>query len=215
MDYLDYKKNEDYFTTGFKPLIIDDYLPKEEYDNLHDIIMGPEMEWNFKNVVDYHDPLSTISDENYMFTHLFWSPRSGSVSKVWDRIKLIIEDIKPQTLIKVQANLLTRTENHIENKFHYDHELVGSRLPDGTLISYTAIYYVNTNNGYTLFKDGNLKVDSVGNRIAIFDSSKLHKAVSCTDEKRRVVINFNYLTSLYGSNDQAELSKKRFKEANA
>ena len=51
--------------------------------------------------------------------------------------------------------------------------------------------------------------------MVIFDSSKLHKVVGCTDEKRRVVINFNYFTSLYGSTDQAELSKKRFKEANA
>ena len=28
--------------------VIDNFLPKEEYDNLYHIIMGPEMEWNFK-----------------------------------------------------------------------------------------------------------------------------------------------------------------------
>ena len=111
--------------------------------------------------------------------------------------------------------MTTRTETHLESAFHYDNEFAGSRLPDGTLTSYTAIYYVNTNNGYTLFKDGNLKVDSVGNRIVIFDSCKLHKAVSCTDEKRRVVINFNYFTHEYGTIDQYQKCLKDFKEANA
>ena len=209
MDYLNYKKNEDYFTTGFKPLIIDDYLPKEEYGNLYHTLMGQEMEWNFEKTVDY------IEDEKFMFTHLFWTPKLGQVSKIWDRIKLLIEDLKPQVLIKIKANLQTKTKDHIENNFHYDHELVGSRLSDGTLISYTAIYYVNTNNGYTLFEDGNCKVDCVGNRMIIFDSSKLHKSISSTDQKTRVVINFNYFTSLYNSTNQAELSKKLFKQANA
>ena len=41
------------------------------------------------------------------------------------------------------------------------------------------------------FKNGD-KVESVANRVVIFDSKLQHQAVSCTDEKVRVVINFNY-----------------------
>ena len=208
MDYLTYgRSNNKNDLNQIK--VIDNFLPKEEYDNLYRTLMGYEMIWNYQDVVDYEQ------GDNFMFCHLFWTTDRGLVTPLSDILEFFYTKLNTQILIRIKANLTTKTKTHLESEFHYDHEFVGSRLPDGTLTSYTAIYYVNTNNGYTLFKNGNLKVDSVGNRIAIFDSSKLHKAVSCTDEKRRVVINFNYFTSLYGSTDQAELSKKRFKEANA
>jgi hypothetical protein len=53
------------------------------------------------------------------------------------------------------------------------------------------VYYINTNNGWTEFKKGG-KVKSVENRMLIFDSSLEHMGVTCTDQKSRVVINFNY-----------------------
>ena len=49
---------------------------------------------------------------------------------------------------------------------------------------------MNTNDGYTEFENGH-RVESVANRVVIFDSNIKHTGVSCTDEKRRVVINFN------------------------
>ena len=209
MDYLNYDRTFKYLNDLNQIKVIDNFLPKEEYDKVYRTFMGYEMIWNYQDVVDYE------LGDNFMFCHLFWTTNSGLVSPLSDIIKPFYTKLQTQIIIRIKANLTTKTQTHLESNFHFDNEFVGSRLPDGTLTSYTAIYYVNTNNGYTLFKDGNLKVDSVGNRIVVFDSSKLHKAVSCTDEKRRVVINFNYFTSLYGSTDQAELSKKRFKEANA
>ena len=193
--------------------VIDNFLPEEHFDKISNLLMGSGMIWNYTDVVDY--PGSNNNNKS-QFTHLFFKTPTGFISPLSDLVKPFIGLLKIGVLIRIKANLNVRsTENNRESGFHYDHQFVGSRLPDGTLTSYTAIYYVNTNNGYTLFKDGNFKVDSVANRLVIFDSSKLHKAVRCTDEKRRVVINFNYFTSLYGSTDQAELSKKRFKEANA
>lgn len=55
----------------------------------------------------------------------------------------------------------------------------------------TSIFYVNTNNGYTLFKN-NQKVKSIENRMVIFKSSEIHSSVTCTDSKVRCVINFNF-----------------------
>ena len=57
--------------------------------------------------------------------------------------------------------------------------------------STTSIFYMNTNNGYTKFEDGT-KIESVANRLVSFPSNMKHKGSSCTDEKIRVVINFNY-----------------------
>ena len=55
----------------------------------------------------------------------------------------------------------------------------------------TSTYYINTNNGWTEFEDGG-KVESVANRMLVFDSNLVHGGVSCTDEKTRILINFNY-----------------------
>ena len=57
----------------------------------------------------------------------------------------------------------------------------------------TAIYYLNTNNGYTKFKKGG-KVKSVENRMVVFDSTFEHAAVTSTNVDRRLVVNFNYET---------------------
>ena len=48
------------------------------------------------------------------------------------------------------------------------------------------------NNGYSEFEDGT-KVESVANRMVTFPANVKHTGTSCTDEKTRVVINFNYL----------------------
>mgnify|MGYP001388441580 CR=1 FL=1 len=218
MDYLNYRKS-----VSHKPLekpqqisdanlkIIDNFLPEDQFKKIFDSIMGTGMMWNYNNIVDYDDQ----DDPKFQFVHLFYTQTNGIVSSLSNILEPFINLLKAQVLIRVKANLNTRClKNDRENRYHCDHELVGCKLPDGTLISYTAIYYVNTNNGYTLFKSGE-KVDSVANRIVIFDSSKLHKAVGCTDQKRRVVINFNYLTSAYSEVDQLVRLKKVCDEAEA
>ena len=59
----------------------------------------------------------------------------------------------------------------------------------------TAIYYLNSNNGSTVFKDSGDKVESVANRLIVFDGSIEHAGTSCTDDSRRVVLNINYIPS--------------------
>ena len=55
----------------------------------------------------------------------------------------------------------------------------------------TSIFYLNTNNGKTIFESG-LEVDSVENRMIIFDSNEKHHGITTTDTPRRCLINFNY-----------------------
>ena len=85
--------------------------------------------------------------------------------------------------MRVKANLNPRAENIDLGKFHRDVKYD----------CHTAIYYVNTNNGYTEFENGD-RVESVENRMVIFKSDTMHTGKSCTDENVRVLINFNYFT---------------------
>ena len=52
---------------------------------------------------------------------------------------------------------------------------------------------VMTESGGFCDSEDGTKVESVENRVLVFDSQLRHAGVPCTDEKRRVVINFNFI----------------------
>jgi hypothetical protein len=60
------------------------------------------------------------------------------------------------------------------------------------VLSYTAIYYVNSTDGYTEFRDGT-KVPSVENSMVVFPSYMEHTGTTCTDKRSRININMNYM----------------------
>ena len=47
------------------------------------------------------------------------------------------------------------------------------------------------NDGFTVLHDGT-KIESKRNRLLLFDGSKPHHSTNCTDDWRRININFNY-----------------------
>ena len=55
----------------------------------------------------------------------------------------------------------------------------------------TAIYYINSNDGFTEFENGDT-IESVENRLVTFPSRLHHTGTTCTNQKRRVVLNLNY-----------------------
>ena len=54
----------------------------------------------------------------------------------------------------------------------------------------TLVYSVNTNNGYTEFKDGT-KIPSVAKQLLIFDGNIPHRSVGQTDTNNRINLNIN------------------------
>ena len=91
-------------------------------------------------------------------------------------------------LDRIKLNLNHKTFFHRKSGFHTDQRKISERLSQH---QNTAVFYVNTNNGWTEFKNGD-KVKSVSNRIVIFDSNLEHSGNACTDQKTRILINFNY-----------------------
>ena len=57
---------------------------------------------------------------------------------------------------------------------------------------WSAIFFINTNNGKTLFKNIDKEIISKENRIVIFDGRLEHTGTTCTDQRNRILINFNY-----------------------
>ena len=160
------------------------------YDNfIKEFIMESNFPWYYNDYKVYEKDNDKYVDtlNNFQFTHLFYdahkhnysvnSPFFGTI------IMPLLDIIKPLTILRVKANLTTITDKIIVSDWHTD--LDGDKHK-------TAIYYVNTNNGKTFFKDG-FEVDSVENRMVIFDGNMIHAGSSTTDTKTRCVINLNFI----------------------
>ena len=124
----------------------------------------------------------------FMFCHVFYQAPMGVSSEFMSVLDPIIGKINPLSLYRIKANLLTKTSKIIPNTFHQDMLDMSDRVKS---VWTTSILYMNTNNGYTEFKDGTI-VESVANRFVSFPANTLHRGTSCTDQNIRVVINFNY-----------------------
>ena len=131
----------------------------------------------------YNDYICDVDDGLYQFTHLYYDIRRESQenSTFFYRMRPLIEKLGASNIQRIKANLNPRTVFHRNGGYYCDD------FPCPT----SAIYYINTNNGWTQFENGK-KVKCVANRMVIFDSKLKHAGFSCTDEKRKIVINFNY-----------------------
>jgi hypothetical protein len=160
-------------------VVIDNFLPDKTFYSLQEAITGTYFDWYYNDYIDRE----TDVNKGFQFIHFFYKDNiNGSRFNI---IEPILNVIKPTSLLRIKANLLTKTNNIVVNEFHKDFNNVNNLT--------TAIFYINSCNGYTLFKDGT-KIQSVSNRFVSFDSQLEHTGTSCTDNNRRILINFNYFT---------------------
>ena len=172
-----------------KPEIFDNFLDNDVFKEMQQTILGERFPWHLNEYI-----LSPELDRHkkvFQFTHSLYKEYNPS-SKLCSIIDPILEIIYPIAIYRIKANLRTRTTSIEESDYHVDFTDFGNnqeKLKQWT----TSIFYMNTNNGYTKFEDGS-KVESVANRLITFTSDMKHLGTSCTDESKRVVINFNYFS---------------------
>ena len=158
--------------------IIDDLMPSYQFKQLQSVMMGTDFPWYYNEGI-----LSQNEKDKYQFTHTLYDirPPWNGERDFYYLVSSFFINLGMRKLYRVKANLNPRTIFHREGGYHTDD------FP----CPYTAVFYANTNNGYTKIK-GHGKVKSVANRLVIFDSSLKHSGFTCTDEKRRIVLNFNW-----------------------
>ncbi len=154
--------------------IIDDFLSEDEYHNLCSFIQDSRFPWTYGK---------TISESKFcQLTHCFY--QFDVPTQFFDNVEFFREKLGMASLVRIKANLnpVTETLQIHDDAWHNDFDNMT-----------TAIYYLNTNNGFTKFENGD-KVNSVANRIVIFDSNLKHTGTSCTDSYARLLINLNYFS---------------------
>jgi len=156
--------------------IYKNFLPKDIFKKLKNTMMGEYFPWYFNDYVSNFQ-----KENNFQFTFRFINDGDYVCWGEWKNIIIpVLQKINHKKINRVKANLIVRTNKIIEHGFHTDQD-------NGT----TGILYLDNSNGYTKFENGK-KIKSEENKYVEFNSTLKHTGSSCIDEKRRVVINFNY-----------------------
>lgn len=161
--------------------IIDNYLTLEQHQYLYDVIIGNEygFPWYISNGVAYS---GNDNYDDYYLTHNLFINFTRNSDK-FDIVFPLIDKLQPFALRRVKVNFYPQTHKIIKHGWHKDNPISHKG----------AIYYLNTNNGKTILS-GDVEVDSIANRMLLFDPSIEHRSTTCTDhQKGRFNIVFNYM----------------------
>ena len=155
--------------------IIDNFLPEEEFKFIQSFMMGGEFRWF------YAEGRALDDDGQYHMTHMFFQPKVGPNSEHINIWGSFMDKLQAKECIRIKANLTFKTPTIEPSFFHTDYEDMK-----------TAVFYINTNNGYTEFENG-VRVNCVANRVCIFDSNLKHSGTTHSEgDTQRIVVNFNY-----------------------
>lgn len=130
-------------------------------------------------------------EKDCYFTHMLFETRVNEDNRLYDTgqpcsphywiADILKEAIGAEHLIRVKANLYTRTDTLVSHTPHTDY-----RFPHKA-----ALLSLNTCDGHT--NVNGTKVSSVKNRMLFFDPQVIHNSTNCTDEQFRCNININYM----------------------
>ena len=159
--------------------IIKKFLPKLLLKEIHNLITSDSFPW-------YVHPWVTFEiekEKEIYFTHMLYNKNQVNSSSYELIVSPFIKKLKFKKLIRAKLNLYPPSAKIIEHQWHTD-----------TSYSHNvALFYLNTNNGFTLFKNPKKKIKSEANKCIIFDGGlEQHKSTTCTDKKFRLTLNINY-----------------------
>ena len=154
--------------------IINNFLDNEYFNSLNNNFLNNKFPWYFQKGKVFEN------DGNYQHTHVFFdNNKINSEHFVLIEPFLLMLNIK--SLVKVKLNLTLK--DHVFKKFNYH--------TDVSFDCNTAVFYLNTNNGKTIFENKE-EVESIENRLIVFSSNLKHTGTTHTDTPFRMVLNLNY-----------------------
>lgn len=150
------------------------FLDTGVLQNIKNAVMQTTFPW-------YYCGITNAEDKNKQFYHTFYHNNHIN-SEHYDLVRPILIKLKPVVIMRIKLNLLLKTPKIIE---HDDHTDVDSKSITSSIL------YLNTNNGYTRFK--NRKIISEENKLVTFPSAVKHHGTTCTDADERLVLNIMYV----------------------
>jgi len=161
--------------------IIDNFLEEKTYHKIKEKLHSEDFAWFWHaNQVDIG------TNDSFYFGHNFYSKNQPQSNEL-NMLDPIFKQLDIEVLLNARANLVVKTENGW-NEIHTD-------MYTRDMIHNTSIMYFSTNNGKTVLLVDNkeVEIETVDNRILIFDSKIPHYAKHQTDDIKRIVLNINYI----------------------
>ena len=166
--------------------VIDNFLDEEYFDSLVTLFIHEsdyQVPWFFQSSIAYpKEHKNWVAEDNLFYMiHIFYND-NAPMSPYYDKLFPLLEKLEANCLIRIKANLYPNTEILHEHPMHVDRDFFHS----------AAILSLNTCDGYTKLKDGT-KIESVANRILLFDAGNEHCSTTTTNVPARMNININYI----------------------
>ena len=155
--------------------VIKNFLESKTHKTISDIVFSNKFPLFFNATTGGRNDTS-----DYMFSHVFY--QHGEQNSVFfnDVVMPLLGKLSFSNFIRAKLNFYTKKPKHIQTAYHVD-------FPNKHQV---ALYSINTNNGYTLFENGD-RIKSVANQLVLFDGRLKHCSVNQTDQNVRVNININ------------------------
>jgi hypothetical protein len=164
-------------------IVQDNFLDKEYFKEIKSQVLSHEgigqLCWYLSASV------RGIPNANYQMCHVVYGNHT-IISNFYHELGPLFDALDVFVLLRVKLNLLKREEKIIEHGMHID-------VPNAPENALTSILYMNTNNGYTKFENGD-KVESVENRLVTFPNNLRHTGSTNTcDAIYRCVMNIDWI----------------------
>ena len=170
--------------------VIDNFLPQKEFQEIQtpilDTCSSPGKLFSLRANLAWvynHTIVSEDETKNWKYFYMMHPIFSNEMilSSFYEKIKPVLQKLDAKALIRIKANLFPNSEKIHEHDEHIDYSFSHK----------AAILYINTCDGYTKLEDGT-KIDSVANRVLLFDASKSHCSTTTSNATARFNININY-----------------------
>lgn len=166
--------------------IVENFLTADELKFVKEGVK--ELPWNLQDRVSgpYDERVTCDEKFDWQMVHMFYD-HPFVISNHMNLLQPILDKINPVSLYRAKLNLNPVTNEIIEHGYHsdYDHSEYGKHFT-------SAVFYLNTNNGYTKFENGQT-VMSKENTLVTFPSLMKHTGSTCTDVKYRQVLNLIFI----------------------
>jgi hypothetical protein len=191
-----------------EPLVLRNFLDESYFNTLKEELYSCKPNWCY---VDHSIPVPTDT-RKLLFTDAgifrYLLVYGGELNVCEEHFKLIkpflskLSDyFKHRKIIirRIAANLLPRNKKLL-GKYNYPHiDQDYSQLEQDKYDLYTGIFYFEDGNGDTLLIDNSDHISIIGrmtpveNTLVLFDAYQWHSAPCSSEEKKRIVINFNLM----------------------
>ena len=167
---------------------IQDFLPKQSFNRLSQIIFAPTFPWYLTTSVASPYLKSKENSKLFYMSHLVYEKEKYVKVNPNDQtiIDLLLEKLAPEEgnlqLIRMKINFYPNTTELHEHDYHRDYEY----------FHMGAILSLNTCDGYTKIRETDTKYHSWANTLLSFNPSEDHCSTTTTNAVGRFNININY-----------------------